>query len=168
MKPETWVAIYAAVVGTGALLLNFKNWLDSGIKLKLSIIPDGVIFGGDPQFDEKDVVIVTVINRGDAATMISGMYLHQYPSQWRRWRRRPSKAYVVPNPQLKGYPSNTPSDLEPAKTWTGVIRHQEKLIPDLHTGQFYVAVAATHRDQPHLIRIPPKKPKRAIEAKPFE
>ena len=29
-RPEVWVSIYAAVVGTGALLLNFKSWLDTG------------------------------------------------------------------------------------------------------------------------------------------
>ena len=38
-KPETWIAIYAAIVGTGALLLNFKTWFDSGVKLHLSLVP---------------------------------------------------------------------------------------------------------------------------------
>ena len=28
MKPEAWIAIYAAVVTTSALLLNFKTWLN--------------------------------------------------------------------------------------------------------------------------------------------
>jgi hypothetical protein len=46
--PQSWVAIYAAIVSTSALLLNLKSWLDSGIKLKVSLIPDGVIMGGDP------------------------------------------------------------------------------------------------------------------------
>ena len=36
------------------------------MKLKLSIIPDEMIIGGDPQFDEKDLVILSVANRGDA------------------------------------------------------------------------------------------------------
>jgi hypothetical protein len=31
VKPETWVAIYAAIIGTSAFLLNLKDWFDSGI-----------------------------------------------------------------------------------------------------------------------------------------
>ncbi len=34
---------YAAVIGTSAFFLNLKSWWDSGPKLKLSLIPDGVI-----------------------------------------------------------------------------------------------------------------------------
>src|SRR5215471_20041819 len=30
MKAETWVAIYAAIIGTSAFLLNLKAWFDSG------------------------------------------------------------------------------------------------------------------------------------------
>ena len=60
MKPEIWVSIYAAIVGTGALLLNFKNWLDSGPRIKLSLIPDGVIAGGDPRFDDKDMARLNI------------------------------------------------------------------------------------------------------------
>jgi hypothetical protein len=41
MKPETWIAIYAAIVGTGALLLDFKSWLDSGVKLRLQAALSG-------------------------------------------------------------------------------------------------------------------------------
>jgi hypothetical protein len=33
MKPETWVALYAAIIGTSAFLLNLKTWFDSGVKL---------------------------------------------------------------------------------------------------------------------------------------
>jgi hypothetical protein len=41
MKPEIWVSIYAAIVGTAALLLNFKNWLDAGASLVVNLIGDG-------------------------------------------------------------------------------------------------------------------------------
>src|SRR4051812_4794897 len=122
MKPEIWISIYAAIVGTGALLLNFKNWLDSGAHLIVSIVPDGIVFGGDPKHDEKDLVIVNVINRGQASTMITNLTIHKIPSWYRLWRFRPVKSYLIPNPQLLGYPPNIPFDLEPNKRWTGVIR----------------------------------------------
>lgn len=46
-------------------MLNLKNWFDSGVKLKMNLIPDGLIIGGSPEFDEKDLIIVNVTNRGD-------------------------------------------------------------------------------------------------------
>jgi len=33
MKPEIWVAIYAAIVGSCALLLNFKSWITVTVHL---------------------------------------------------------------------------------------------------------------------------------------
>jgi hypothetical protein len=125
MKPETWVSIYAAIVGTSAFLLNLKSWLDSGVRLTMSMIADGVVIGGDPRFEEKDIVIVSVTNRGDAPTMITHLVLLELPTWWRRIRRRPTRTFIVPNPQLKGYPPNIPGELAPGKIWTGVIRKRQ-------------------------------------------
>jgi hypothetical protein len=157
MKPETCVAIYAAIVGTGALLLNFKTWIDSGVKLKISLIPDGVVIGGGPEFDERDIIIVSVTNRGDASTMITGLHLFEIPSWWRLWRFRPTHCYLVANPQLKGYPPNVPSELLPAKAWHGAIRNQPDDPLDVRTGNFYAGIYASHRDRPYLKHIPKKK-----------
>jgi hypothetical protein len=113
MTPQSWVALYAAIVSTSALL-NLKTRLDSGIKLKVSLIPDGLIMGGDPQFDEKDLNIVNFINRGDALTMITNLILMEMPTWWSRLCKRATRYFVVTNPQLKGYPHNVPSELGPA------------------------------------------------------
>ncbi len=156
MKPEIWVAIYAAVVGTSAFFLNLKMWFDSGVKLNLSLIPEGVTIGAGPEFDERDLVLLTVTNRGDAATVITNMILFEMRSPWQRWRMRPTTSYVIPHPQLKGYQQNVPSDLEPSKRWTGAIRKRDDLSIDLHDGHHYTGVYASHRDRPYLIRIPKK------------
>jgi hypothetical protein len=144
-------------VATSALLLNLKTWFDSGVKLKLNLMAHGMVIGGDPRREESDLVVLTVTNRGDASTMITHMVLFEMTSWWRRLRVRPNKSYLIPNPQLKGYPPNVPSDLEPAKKWTGAIRKREDTIPDLHTGNFYTGIYASHRNRPYLIRIPKKK-----------
>jgi hypothetical protein len=159
MKPETWIAIYAAVVATSALLLNFKTWFDSGVKLKLSVISDGMIIGGGPELDEKDLVILNVMNRGDASTMLTSMVIFEINSWYQFWRVRPAKSYVVTNPQLKGYPPNLPSDLEPGKKWTGAIRKRDDVIRNLRDGWHYTGIYTTTRDRPYLIRIPRVKPK---------
>ena len=145
MKPETWVAIYAAIIGTSAFVLNLKSWWDSGVKLRLSIMADGVIIGAGPQYDEPNLVILTVTNRGDAPTVITNMILFEFRSSLQRWRTRPSKSYVIPNPQLKGYPPNVPGDLEPSKRWTGVIRNRDDLGINLHDGRHYTGVYASNR-----------------------
>jgi hypothetical protein len=54
MKPETWVAIYPAIIGTSAFLLNLKAWFDSGVKIELTLVPEGMTIGGGPDKDEKE------------------------------------------------------------------------------------------------------------------
>jgi hypothetical protein len=156
MKPETWVAIYAAIIGTSAFFLNLKSWWDSGVKLRLSIMADGMTFGRGPTFDEKDLVVLTVTNRGDSPTVITHMVVFEFRSPFQRLRVRPAKSYVIPNPQLKGDPPNVPSDLEPSKRWTGAIRRRDDLGIDFHDGYHYTGVIASNRNRPYLIRIPKK------------
>jgi hypothetical protein len=159
MKPEAWIAIYAAVVATSALLLNFRSWLDSRPRLHLSLMVDGMTIGGGSAFDEKDLTILTVTNRGKEPTMITNMVVFKMSSWYERWRIRPLKSYVIPNPQLKGYPHNIPSDLEPSKKWVGALRDRPDVLPHLHNGTYYVGVYASHRDRPYLKLIPKKKNK---------
>ena len=159
MKPETWIAVYAAVVGTSAFLLNLKAWFDSGVKLKLDLIPDGMTIGAGPEVDERDLILLTVTNRGDMSTVITNMIFFELRSPWQRWRMRPTKSYVISSPQLKGYPPNVPSDLEPSKRWTGAIRKRKDIALDLHDGRHYTGIYASHRDKPYLIRIPKKTSK---------
>jgi hypothetical protein len=159
VKPETWIAIYAAIVGTSAFLLNLKSWFDSGVKLHLNLAPYAMTIGGDPAFEERDLVILSVTNRGDAPTRVTNMVLFEITSWWQLWRVRPKTSYVIPNPQLKGYPLNVPSTLEPSEKWTGAIRQRVDMIPDLYTGNYYAGIYASNRDRPYLIRIPKRRNK---------
>jgi hypothetical protein len=77
--PKTWVAIYAAIVATTALFLNIRAWIESGPRLKISLIPDGLVIGGGEEFDEKDLVIVNVTNRGRIPVLITNLLLSEMP-----------------------------------------------------------------------------------------
>jgi hypothetical protein len=77
--------------------------------------------GAGPDFDEADLIIVTVTNRGEAPTMITNLLVFEYANRFLRMRRRPKRSMVITNPQLKGYPPNTPSVLEPGRFWTGAM-----------------------------------------------
>jgi hypothetical protein len=167
MKAESWIAIYAAIVGTSAFLLNLKAWFDSGVKLHLSLIADGMTIGAGPQFDEDDLNLLTVTNRGDAPTVITNMVLFDMRSLWQRWRIKPAKSYVIPTPQLKGYPLNLPSDLEPSKRWVGAIRKREVKF-NLHDGHHYTGIYASHSNIPYLVRIPKTANKLPKGTKPLK
>jgi hypothetical protein len=157
--PKTWVAIYAAIVATSALLLNLKTWIESGPRLKINLIPDGMTIGGGEEFDEKDLVIVNVTNRGKIPILITNLTLWEMPTWWSRRRRRPTRTMVVTNPQLKGYPRNVPSELAPAHIWTGVVRSRPDVVPNLRDGKFYVGVSTSYHDRPFLVHIPAVKRK---------
>jgi hypothetical protein len=155
MKFESWIAIYAAIVGTGALLLNFKSWLDSGVKLSISLTPYGHLAGGAPEPGEEHFIVVTVINRGRAPTMITSFAVFE-----RRLLRRltglplTNTGLGTDQPGLKGLPSVIPADLEPAKKWRGVIQDRPDLFPNLRNGHHFVQIRATHRRRSYLKRIP--------------
>jgi hypothetical protein len=140
--------------------------------LSNSRAPTNGTIGGGPEVDEEDLIILYVTNRGDAETMITNMGLFEIGSWWRLplfkitssmswwpWKIFPEKNYLIPNPQLKGYPPNIPSALEPSKRWTGAIRPRPDVIPDMHTGNFYTGIYASNRERPYLVRIPKRRDK---------
>lgn len=150
-KPETYVAVYAACVATGALMVQIVNWLRDRPRLKVSVIADGVITGGDPKFDERRVALVNVTNIGSADTLITNLGLEYRPFFPYFWRKKLRKYFVVLRPELKGYPPNVPHVLEPARQWTGVIRKRQDLA-DFRDGRHF-AVLYTSNCKPVRRRI---------------
>jgi hypothetical protein len=100
MRPETWIAVYAAIVATAAVVLNFRSWFEKRVRLNLTVIPDAVLFGGHGVDTEKDVMSVTVVNRGGQMTTLTHLVILRFDSFWKRWRMTPSKSYIIPNPQV--------------------------------------------------------------------
>jgi hypothetical protein len=159
IKPEFLIAAYAAILSTGVLALQIKQWLEAGPHLRITLIPEGMTIGGGPELDEKDIIIVTVTNRGESPTMITNLLVFEYTSRWQRMRRLPKRSMVITNPQLKGYPPNIPTILEPGRFWTGAIRQREDVVKDFHTGNFYIGISCTHFNVALLKRIPKRRGK---------
>jgi hypothetical protein len=163
VEPGFLIAAYAAIVSTGVLAVQIRRWLEAGPRLRVTLTPDGMIIGGGPDHDEKDLIIVTVTNRGEAPTMITNLLVFEYVNRLQRMRRRPKRSMVITNPQLKGYPTNTPSVLEPGRFWTGAIRPRDDIVKDFRTGNFYVGVSSTHFNGPLLRRIPKRRKNETIK-----
>jgi hypothetical protein len=151
--PKTWIAIYAAFVATGALFLNIRTWFESGPRLKVTVIPDGMVIGAGPQFDERDLIIATVTNLGKTPVLITCLLLWEMPTWWARLRSKPTRTFVVANPTFKGDQANVPFLLEQARVWHGVARRSDDKIPDLLNGNFFLGISTSHSRQPILRRI---------------
>jgi hypothetical protein len=117
---------------------------------------DGMVIGGGPDLDERDLVIVNATNVGSADTMITNLGVEERWPPYYFWRRRAVASYVIPNPQLRGYPPNIPGLLEPAKTWTGAIRRRPDVIKNIRDGDHYVCIYVSTRVRPYRKRISPK------------
>ena len=153
---ESLATAYAAVVATLAFGLEVRGWFKERPKLDVRLVPNGAAVGGGPS-DEDNILIVHVVNRGGTSTTMENLFLFEYEGRWSRWRGRPKRSFIVPNPQTKGYPPNLPSQLEPNRRWTGIVR-KGQLTFDLQTGDFYVGIGASHSKRYTLKRIP-RKPK---------
>jgi hypothetical protein len=151
--PKAWVAIYAAIVATGALFLNIRSWFEGRPRVRLTIIAEGMVIGGGPEVDETDLVILTVTNISKTTVLITNLLLWEMPTWWRRLRKRPTRTFVVTNPAIRGYGQNIPFLLEPARVWHGVVRQRPDILPDLLTGRFYLGLATSHLKRPVLQRV---------------
>ena len=166
MRPETWIAVYAAIVATAAVVLNFRSRFEKRVRLNLTVIPDAVLFGGHGVDTEKDVMSVTVVNRGGQMTTLTHLVILRFDSFWKRWRMTPSKSYIIPNPQVGGT-GIIPFELDAGKKWTGMARKRPDVISDLQDGKYYVGIYATHRDRPYLLRIPKPRSRLPLNTKPL-
>lgn len=144
-KPEVWVAAYAAFVATLVAAFQIREWLTAGPRLRVVLIPDAKIIGGDPSTDENDLVSVSVTNVGTADTMITHLSVERRdPFYYFFFRKHYSTAWLIPNPQMKGYPPNIPHLLKPAHTWVGVIRNSGRLADGkLRNGDYCAVVTVS-------------------------
>ncbi|MFG1296674.1 hypothetical protein [Xanthobacter variabilis] len=157
MEPSSWIAIYAAVVATGALALEVRRWVESGPRIVVKASPNMMILDPLSKDEEKGVLVVTAYNRGEQSTTITHMLIVEYPNFIARMRNRPSKSFLIPNPQVSG-PPIIPSEIKPGAQWMGVARHRPDVIPDIQTGKFWAGIVTTDRGRPYLRQIPrPRK-----------
>ncbi len=145
------VAVYAAILSTGALALEIRRWIETGPRLHLTARAPMITINV-PGCDGKQFLCLTVINRGSAPTTLNSCVLAQYPSFWHRWRHKPKKAAVIANPTLVGSELNLPKVLNPGEVWSGYGNYEE-LKDWLDTGELYVGISASHKDKPLMTKI---------------
>lgn len=162
MDANSWVAVYAAIVATGALALEVRRWFESGPQIKLRVQPNMVVAGSE-KHREANFVIATVRNRGSVATTITTLAFVKYPSRIHQIIGRMGKNFVVPRPDLDNTPTSLPHVLVPGTQWLGFIKKEGQVIPDFEDGTVVVQVYTSDRDRPYRFRIPKSsKPKQSM------
>lgn len=167
MDAQAGVAIYAAIVATGALALEVRRWFESGPRIKVRIQPNMVMVGG--RQTNENFLVATVRNRGNVATTITTMGMIYYPNAFWRIIRQKGNHFVVPHPGVDGMPSSVPHVLEPGTQWTGLVNktanESQSGIADWEDGNLLVEVYTSDRDRPYRVRVPKRKSKLATEIK---
>lgn len=154
VKAEAWIAIYAAIVATGALTLEIRRWFENGPKLCIRARGNMVLLDGAKEI--KGLLVVDVSNRGSATTTLTNLAILEFSSRWSRLRMRPAKSFIIPHPQLPGNKPVIPHVLPPGEQWMGMAYDRSDVTGDIQTGTFWAAVYTTDRERPYLARIPKK------------
>lgn len=159
------VAIYAAVVATGALFLEIRRWFEGRPRLIVGASPEMMTIDATG-IEDGPYVIVTVTNRGFTPTTVTHFGLLEYASWWRRIRGKHGQAAIITNPTIPGSSmGQLPSILEPGRQWMGAI-NQDEVQEWMDTGRFHIAIYATHSDRPALtpLKRKPELPKALKDA----
>jgi hypothetical protein len=168
MTADAWIAVYAAIVATGALALEIRRWFEAGPKIYLSAKPNMTLLDGLGKTTE-GILVVNATNRGDAPTTITTLALLDYPSRWAKWRNKARASFIVPRPNPHGAGQVLPHVLSPGHQWVGIAQGDLGTTGDIESGTFWVAVYTTDRESAYMVRIPKRRDrKELVSAKSIE
>lgn len=166
---EWWqvgVAIYAAVVATGALFLEVRRWFEDRLRLRITPRSRQLLLNVAGQ-EGKTFLTVRVANVGARSTTITGFGLLEY--RW-RWfplsRRRLAKSGLVLKPDVANSGMSLPYHLEPGKEWVGMAMRNEETASWIDSGRMHVGIYTSHREPPFVVRVRPDPPKASDSTSP--
>jgi hypothetical protein len=140
------IAVYAAIVATGAFFLEVRRWMETGPRLRISVTSDMMLIGGDDDEDAR-YVMVSVTNIGSSPTTITHMVLGDFENLWSFLRGKRRWATIVPYPNKNMQAPNIPYLLMPGTQWTGLaqLRSDTDLPRRRVNGWAYAGVHCSHR-----------------------
>lgn len=145
------VAIYAAIVATGALALEIRRWVESGPRISVRANAGMTLTGGERTEDESDLLAVTAYNRGDQPTTVTHMLIVRFPNRWRRWRNRPSETYAILKPEPSGHSPALPKELPTGGQWMGFAK--PGFISADVSSEYWAGIQTTDRERAYLAPI---------------
>lgn len=144
------IALYAAIVATGALALELRRWRESGARLVLSISPE-MIRPSSLEHRPFRYIVANVTNRGDMPTTLTHLALVDYETRWNWLRGKEVWTVVVPRPEG----GELPMLMEPGGQWVGAAKYGDDGELDRRRDgkRLYLMMHATHRNKPIMARV---------------
>lgn len=142
-----WASYLALLVSGGALALEVRRWIESGVRLRLSLMADAIEF---PDDDGQKKAVLTVENYGSAPTTLTHFVVYTYQSVFHRLLRKPKLSGFVNTVSLQ----KLPHKLDLAGIWMGRLNYDDRILEFRNKGQLYLGVMGTHRKNPILIKVP--------------
>jgi hypothetical protein len=147
-----YIAVYAAIVATGALALEVRRWFENKPRLSISASPNMKLYLRGETSDAT-YLTVTVSNRGQSTTTVTHFGLNAYPTIWRRIRNKPSHTMAVPMANPPGG-QQLPHILQPGHHWSGMAIQDDDVARMIKAQTLWVTIYAAHRQKPFYKRVP--------------
>ena len=152
---ETWLALYAALVATGVLIIQIRQWIENRPRVFLKVLPDMVLPNNILRPDK--IILVTATNRGSETTTVKNLFVIWYENRLDKLFQRKGEVGIIPHPSIRNSKAGVlPYVLKPGSEWTGMI-DQTQTIDETYELETiiankwaYVAIHCSHRDK--LIR----------------
>jgi hypothetical protein len=150
--PDT-IALYAAIVATGALALEVRRWFESGVHIKIDAAADMVLINVPDLEPDGSWVVVTVTNVGTSPVTITTLGIRRYRTRLHWIFRKPTGHGVVVNPDLPGHVPSIPRLLNPGERWQGFMKQTAQISTEINAEIFQVGVWCADRKSPRVRRV---------------
>lgn len=149
------VAWWGAILATIVFIWDIYKWKMAGAKLRVTV-QSNMESINIPQYDGKTLIAVNVVNYGDRPTTITNLGFLWFENLWNRIRRRPDKAFIIPNPSQAQV---LPFELKQGNLWSGIAVQDVAVEAMARDGLLYCVLYHTHTEKPvyRRLRIPKKK-----------
>lgn len=149
MDASAWAAWYAAGVATLIGGWDIYKWASDGPKLRVSVVSDMLLVGGDAA--ERKFIRVSVANTGSKSTTLTTLGLFAFKNRWEKFRRRPTDAFVVNLIHFNRH--ELPFQLQTGVQWDGCLAQENDLVTLASKRDLYLVVHFSHSDKPLLKQI---------------
>lgn len=117
---ETWLALYAALVATGVLIIQIRQWIENRPRVFLKISPDMVLSNNILGPDK--IILVTATNRGSETTTVKNIFVIWYENWLGKLFQRKGEGGVIINTEIPNSKAGVlPYVLKSGSEWTGMI-----------------------------------------------
>ena len=165
---EIGLAVYAALVATGVLIIQIRQWIENRPRVFLKVLPDMVLPNNILGLDK--IIFVTATNRGSETTTVKNLFVIWYENRLDKLFQRKGEVGIIPHPSIRNLKAGgvLPYVLKPGSEWTGMI-DQNQMIDETYELETiiankwaYVAIHCSHRDK--LIRKRLKRNKSSLSS----